>query len=117
MADTKNIIKTVGAAVSKHAPELLTAFGIANMFTGVVLAVRATPKALDILDKAEEEKGGELSKTEIIADTWKVYIPAAAFCLVSVVCFISSNAVNKNRCAALTAAYTLSETAFREYKD
>ena len=77
MADTKNIIKTVGAAVSKHAPELLTAFGIANMFTGVVLAVRATPKALDILDKAEEEKGGELSKTEIIADTWKVYIPAA----------------------------------------
>ena len=69
------------------------------MFTGVVLAVRATPKALDILDKAEEEKGGELSKTEIIADTWKVYIPAAAFCLVSVVCFIGSNAVNKNRCA------------------
>lgn len=117
MADTKNIIKTVGAAVSKHAPELLTAFGIANMFTGVVLAVRATPKALDILGKAEEEKGGELSKTEIIADTWKVYIPAAAFCLVSVVCFIGSNAVNKNRCAALTAAYTLSETAFREYKD
>lgn len=64
MADTKNIIKTVGAAVSKHSPELLTAFGIANMLTRVVLAVRATPKALDILNKAEEEKGGKHSRDD-----------------------------------------------------
>lgn len=117
MTVNNNIIRTVGAAVSKHAPELLTAFGIANMFTGVVLAVRATPKAIDILDKAEAEKGDTLTRTEIVADVWKAYIPAAAFCLVSVACFIGSNALNKNRCAALTAAYTLSETALREYKD
>lgn len=117
MANINGIVKSVGAAASKHAPELLTAFGIANMLTGVVLAVKATPKAIDIIRAREADKGEKLTKTEVVSAAWKPYIPAAVFCAVAVICFIGSNAVNKNRCAALTAAYTLSETAFREYSD
>lgn len=117
MANINGIIKSVGAAASKHAPELLTAFGIANMLTGLVLAVRATPKAVDIIRAEEEEKGKALTKPEVVAVAWKPYIPTAVFCTVAVICFIGANAVNKNRCAALTAAYTLSETALREYTE
>lgn len=117
MANLNGIIKSVGAAASKHTPELLTAFGIANMLAGVVFAVRATPKAIDIIKAEENEKGKPLTKPEIVAAAWKPYIPTAVFCAVGVVCFIASAAVNKNRCAALTTAYTLSETALREYSD
>lgn len=115
MTKTNGIIKSVGAMASKHTPELLTAFGIANMFTGVVMAVHATPKAIDIIKAREEEKGEKLSKPEVVAAAWKPYIPTAVFCAVAVICFVGANAVSKNRCAALTAAYTLSETALREY--
>lgn len=117
MANFNSIIKSAGAAAAKHSPELLTAFGIANMLTGVVLAVRATPKAIDIIRAEEEEKGKPLTKAEVVAAAWKPYISSAAFCTVAVICFIASNAVSNNRCAALTAAYTLSETALREYSD
>lgn len=115
MARINGIIKSVGAMASKHSPELLTAFGIASMFTGVVMAVHATPKAIDIIKAREEEKGGALSKPEVVAAAWKPYIPTAVFCAVAVICFVGANAISKNRCAALTAAYTLSETALREY--
>ena len=117
MANFKSIIKSVGAAASKHSPELLTALGIANMLAGVVFAVRATPKAIDIIKAEEGEKGKPLTKPEIVAAAWKPYIPTAVFCVAGVICFVASTAVSRNRCAALTAAYTLSETALREYSE
>lgn len=117
MANFNSIIKSVGAAASKHSPELLTALGIANMLAGVVFAVRATPKAIDIIKAEEGEKGKPLTKPEIVAAAWKPYIPTAIFCVAGAICFVASTAVSRNRCAALTAAYTLSETALREYSE
>lgn len=112
-----NMFKSLGRTVSKHTPELLTAFGIANMCAGVVFAVKSTPKAMDILKKAEQEKGEKLTKTEVIEKAWKIYIPTTAFCMAAAACFIGSTTVSGNRYAALSAAYSLSDAAFRDYKD
>ena len=37
----------------KHSPEILTGVGIAGMITTTVLAVRATPKAMQLIDAKE----------------------------------------------------------------
>ena len=104
--------------VSKRSPEILTGIGIAGMITTTILAVKATPQALILIDnaKAEEDKD-KLTPVETIKVTWKCYVPAAAICLASTACLIGASSVSSRRNAALATAYKLSETAYNEYRD
>ena len=38
-------------SIKKHSPEILTGIGIAGMITTTVMAVRATPKALILIEE------------------------------------------------------------------
>lgn len=116
------MFKSVKMAVSKHSPEILTGLGIAGMITTTVLAVKATPKALDLIAAAEDEKfdnghGEALTKLEVVKVAWKPYIPAAVTGLTSAACLIGASSVNSKRNAALATAYNLSATALSEYKE
>lgn len=115
-------VKTIESAMVKHSPEILTGIGIAGMLTTTVLAVKATPKALDLIAIAEDEKYSNgikepLTAGEKIKAAWKCYIPAATTCALSVACLVGASSVNVRRKAALAAAYKLSETALTEYKE
>lgn len=113
-----NVIKGVQKSIVKHSPEILVGFGIAGMLTTTVLAVRATPKALELIEEKKADLEVEkLTPKEVIETTWKCYVPAIATGILSSACLIGSNSVNLRRNAALATAYTLSETALREYKD
>lgn len=113
-----NFFKGIRAGASKHSPEILTAIGIAGMITTTVLAVKATPKALMLIEARKEEiDTDELTTVETIKAAWKPYVPAAATCIVASACLIGANSVNAKRNAALATAYKLSETAFSEYKN
>lgn len=118
MAD---LFKNVKMSLSKHSPEILTSLGIAGMITTTVLAVKATPKALDLIAEAEEEKteeyGEELTKVEVVKAAWKPYVPAAVTGITSIACLIGANSVNAKRNAALATAYNLTATAFSEFKN
>lgn len=105
-------------SLSKHSPEILIGFGIAGMIATTVLAVKATPKALYLIDKKKQELDVDsLTAVETVKTTWKCYVPAAVTSVASIACLISSNSVNAKRNAALATAYKLSETAFAEYRD
>lgn len=113
-----NFIKTVGNKLSEHSPEILTGIGITGLLSTTVLAVKATPKALRLIDeKKEEYDTDELTNMEVIKTCWKCYIPAAVTASVSVACIIGANTVNSKRNAVLATAYKLSESAFSEYKE
>ena len=114
----KHFINGVKKGTTKHAPDILTGIGVATMFGTVVLAVKATPAALELIEEAKQEKKvDKLTPVETVQATWKCYIPAAISGAVSVGCIIGANSVNARRSAALATAYTLSETAFNEYRD
>ena len=115
--NASTFFKNIRIGVSKHSPEILTGLGIAGMIATTVLAVRATPKALELIDEATYEKDAPLTKTETIKTCWKCYIPAAVTGVTSVACLVGASAVNAKRNAALAAAYTLSDTALREYRE
>lgn len=116
------IFKNAKMYLSKHSPAILTGLGIAGMITTTILAVKATPKALDLIAEAEDEKssngnGEDLTTMETFKAAWKPYIPAAITCISSVVCLIGASSVNSKRNAALATAYNLSATALAEYKE
>lgn len=118
-----NIFKGVKAAITSHSPEILTGLGIAGMITTTVLAVKATPKALKLIEAERENKKTtpndeiSLSKTEVIKAAWKPYIPAAVTGTVSIACLIGASSVSARRNAALATAYQLSTTALTDYKE
>lgn len=112
-------------AVIEHSSEILTGVGITGMITSIVLAIKATPKAMDLIADAAMEKyegadtaeDTELTKMEIVKVTWKCYIPTAVTSILSAVCLISSVSVSSRRTVALAAAYTLSESTLKEYQE
>ena len=101
--------------------------GIAGMITTVVLAVKATPKALDLIDEEidnqnrklsqEEPQINKLKPVETVKVAWKPYIPAVLLGGASVACLIGANTVSARRHAALYSAYELSKTAYNELNE
>lgn len=119
--DMTKLFKDIQTFTSKHSPEILTGIGIAGMITTTVLAVRATPKALSLIEDKKEElelqPDEKLTPAETVKATWKCYVPAAVTGAVSITCLIGANSVNARRNAALATAYNLSATALSEYQE
>lgn len=113
-----NATKQVFKALKKHSPGILTGIGIAGLLATTVMAVDATPKALKLIEEKKQELQVEkLTVKETVKSAWKCYIPAAVTAIASTACIVGASSVNAKRNAALATAYTLSETAAREYKD
>lgn len=116
--NTARVVHSIKDAFEKRTPEILTGIGIAGMITTTVLAVKATPKAILLLnDRKDELETERLPITEVVKTTWKCYIPAAVTCGASIACLIGASSVNLKRNAALATAYKLSEAALSEYRD
>lgn len=113
-----NFMKRTRAVLIKRSPEILTGIGIGGMVTAAVLAVRATPRALELIEERKREEGlDELTTVETIETAWKPYIPAAITGALSITCIVGASSVSARRHAALAAAYALSETALTEYQE
>lgn len=111
-------LRNLQNAAKKHSPEILTGIGIAGMITTTIMAVRATPKALMLIEEKKEElETEELTAKETVIAAWTCYVPAAVTGTVSIFCLIGASSVNMRRRAALATAYTLSESALKEYQE
>ena len=108
-------VKNLGGAISRNSPAILTGLGCAGVLTTAILTGRATLRASEILKMEAPDE--QLSSAEIIKLTWKVFIPPVLVGASSIACIIGANTINTHRNAALAALYSLSETAFREYKE
>jgi len=116
--------KNLGGTISKNSPTILAGLAVGGLVTTTIFAVRATPKALILIEEEYERRGQgtistveTLTKMEIVKVTWKVYIPAACMGAATIACIIGSNSINQRRNAALASVYGLTEVAFREYRE
>ena len=115
--DISKIINNGKKKLTDNAPEILIGFGLAGMLTSTIMAVKATPKAIDIIKEEEEYLNRELTKAEKIKLAWKPYVPAAIGYCASAALIIKANNVNNARSAMFAGAYKLSEQALLDYKD
>lgn len=114
----KRTIKSAGRVLTKYSPGILTGIGITGMIGATFMAVKATPKALYLIEaKKEESEVEELTPVETIKTCWKCYIPATLTTVVSAACLIGASTVSAKRNAALATAYSISEAALREYQE
>ena len=72
----------------EHLPSILTGVAVVGVIETTVLAVKATPKAIDILEQMEEKP---TKKEEVIKATWKCYIPSVIACSATIVCILGAN--------------------------
>ena len=118
----KGILKTIEKVTTKHSPEILLGLGIAGGITTTVLAVKATPKALTLLEeekrsRRKNDEDDKLKPIEVVKTAWKPYIPAVVSGITSIACVVGSHSINAKRNAVIATAYKLTETAFSEYRD
>ncbi len=123
--DLSRSARRLQSLVKRHGPELLVGIGIAGMITTTIMAVKATPKACRLIENEkygralEEDKDGverDFTPVDYVKTAWKCYVPSAIVGSLSVACLIGASSVNARRNAALATAYTISETALKEYK-
>lgn len=102
--------------MKRHGSTMLTCAGAIGTVTSVVMAVRATPKAMILLEEAKQEKGDDLTKLETVKVAGPAYIPSVVTCAATVVCIFGANVLNKRQQAALASAYALLDRSYKEYK-
>ncbi len=131
----KAMTNTLHMFIKKHNPEILTGIGVAGMITTTVMAVRATPKAIRLLEIEKDRQNRinlneakknnyddcavltRLHPLEVVKTTWTCYIPSTVIGIFSVICLIGASSTNIRRNAALATAYSLSKSALKEYQD
>lgn len=122
MQGLQKLTQKFGGILTKNSPTILTGIGVAGLVATTVLAVKATPKALEILQDEIDTRERvrfpieALTPQEVVKLTWKCYLPAAAMGLITVGCIIGANSINLRRNAALVSVYSLSEAALKEYQ-
>lgn len=115
-----------GRALSKNSPTILTALGVAGLLSTVVLAIKATPKAVLIVEMEEKYRLENfqdedyntlpIPPLDIVELTWREYVPTVAMGLATIACMVGSNHINLRRNAALASLFSITETALREYQ-
>ena len=117
-----------GRFIADKSPTILTVMGVTGLVGTVVLAVKATPEAMRRIEDEDALRGSDdpmyyaqkispMSKLDHVKAGWKPYIPAALSGAVSIACILGANSVHNKRNAAVIGLYTLSESAYKEYRE
>lgn len=123
MTPVNTLLHGFQRAIVANSPKILTAMGVAGVLSTSILAVRATPEALNRISEISNQKRDEdgewiePSVWEKIKATYPCYIPAAAVGAVTITCIIAGNSISTKRNAALMSLYSVTETGFREYQE
>lgn len=100
----------------RNSATILTFVGAAGVVATSVMAVKATPKALRMIEDAKEEKGENLTRMETIAVVAPTYAPSVITGIATIGCIFGANMLNKHQQAALASAYALLDQSFKDYK-
>lgn len=111
-----NLLSKSQTFVKRNSSTILTCVGAVGVIATTVTAVKATPKALMLLDKAQEEKGGELTKLETVKIAGPAYIPSVVLGVSTLACIFGANVLNQRGQASIMSAYALADSSYKEYR-
>lgn len=116
MSNINKLVNQSKLFVKKNAPTILTVVGGVGVVATTVTAIKSTPKALQLLEVAKEEKGEELTAFDKLIVAGPVYIPTVLLGASTLACIFGANFLNKRQQAALMSAYALLDSSFKEYR-
>ena len=101
--------------LKKYSPFILTTLGAIGTVTTTVLAVKATPKALKLINNEENSRNEYLSNIEKVKIAWKPYIPAIISEIATITCIYGAHFLNRKSQASLISAYAFLDNSYKEY--
>ena len=101
--------------LKRHSSTILTVISALGVVGTTILAVKATPKAIELIENAKKEKQEDLTKLESIRVAWKPYISTAISGISTIACIFSANYLNLRNQASLMSAYALLSNSYQEY--
>lgn len=113
----KKTLRKTQKVVKRNAPVILSTVGAVGVVATGVMAAKATPKALILLQQAKEEKNEELKTYEKVITVAPAYIPATLVGVSTIACIFGAHVLNKKQQAALMSAYALLNTSYQDYKN
>jgi hypothetical protein len=102
--------------LKRNSATILTCVGAAGVVATTVTAVKATPKALALLETAKEDKGEELTKLEKVKIAGPAYIPTVVLGVSTLACIFGANVLNQRNQASLMSAYALVDKSYKDYR-
>lgn len=107
-------------ALKKAMPTVLSVLAAGGTVATVVLAVRSTPKAIELIrnDSRKNHDGDPYAytKSEAVKSCWKEYIPAAAVGVSTLACIFGANVLNRRQQASMAGAYLLLQNSYKAYQ-
>lgn len=117
----QKLLHKSGLCIRKYSPAALSCVASAGVVVTAIAAAKATPRAVALVyaDSRKKHDGDPYAytKKEAFIAAWKCYIPAVAFGASTIACIMGANALNQRQQAALTSAYALVQSSYKEYKD
>jgi hypothetical protein len=107
----------VERTLTRNSPAILSALGVSGTLTTAYLAAKASFKAAAVIKDGSAANTATQRFKEDAALVWKLYIPAGVSAAITVGCIVGATRVSVRRTAMVTAAYSLSERAFSEYRE
>ena len=99
-----------------NVPYILGGFGCIGVIATTVMAIQSTPKALELLEDAEKEKGEDLSKWEIVKAAGPIYLPVIITGIATVGCIAGAVILSERQQASLISAYGLLNESYMKYQ-
>lgn len=104
--------------LSNNKPGLIMGLGIGSMIMSTVSAFIYGSEAKEAIeDRKRELMVDKLEPAETIKTAAPYVLPSLGFTAIGVGCILGGNQINVNRGAAAMAAYTVSNEAFREFRE
>ena len=110
------LLNTLKMFAKKNGPTILTCIGSVGVVITSVMAIKATPKAIVLLEDARDEKGDNLTKFEKVMVAGPAYIPTIIVGTSTIACVFGANILNQRQQAALMSAYALLDSTYKEYQ-
>lgn len=102
--------------LKRNASTILTCAGAVGTVATTIMAAKATPKAVALIEEAKAEKKEDLTTIEKVKVAGPVYIPTVLAGVSTVACILGANALSKRQQASLMSAYALLDNSYKEYK-
>lgn len=114
----KQIVHGLVDIFKRNKSEIMVGVGVASGLLATGEAVVATLRAQTLIEKKKAElETDKLAPVEVVKTVGFCYIPTIILSTLSVGCVIGGTAMSYRDTAVLSAAYTLSESYLKEYKD
>lgn len=101
--------------MKKHSSMLLSIASGIGLITTTVLAVKATPKAVKLIEDEKKEKNEDLSVFDTVKVAWKPYIPTSISMFSTLICIFGNTYLNYRTQASLISAYAILDKSYKEY--